>query len=32
LQIRSSVGAGSTFTCTFPLDRVTNPEELREVV
>jgi two-component system phosphate regulon sensor histidine kinase PhoR len=33
LQICSTVGAGSTFTCTFPLDRViSDREELREVV
>ncbi len=33
LQIRSTVGAGSTFTCTFPRERViTDHEELREVV
>lgn len=33
LQIRSTVGAGSTFTCSFPPERlVTDQEELREVV
>jgi two-component system phosphate regulon sensor histidine kinase PhoR len=32
LHIRSTVGAGSTFTCTFPTDRIVTEEELREVV
>lgn len=33
LQIRSSVGAGSTFTCTFPRRRaITDHEALREIV
>jgi two-component system phosphate regulon sensor histidine kinase PhoR len=31
LEIHSTFGAGSTFTCTFPLDRVIT-DELREVV